>query len=65
MGIEVDEGYIITLENGKDYLLIQKFDNNFFAVEMIDDDIPSNKFYILKSFFDAQGDMCVEMAEEL
>ena len=65
MGIEVDEGYIITLENGKDYLLIQKFDNNFFAVEMIDDDKPSNKFYILKSFVDSQGDMCVEMAEEL
>lgn len=65
MGIEVDEGYIITLENGKDYLLIQKFDNNFFAVEMIDDDTPSNKFYILKSFVDSQGDMCVEMAEEL
>lgn len=65
MGIEIDEGYIITLENGRDYLLIQRFGANYFAVEMIDEETPSNKYYILKSFLDEQGDMSIEMVEQL
>lgn len=61
--ITLDEGYIITLEDGKEFLLLRQIKKYFFAVEMVDEEKMSNNYCLLKSFIDKEGDVCIQVAE--
>lgn len=63
-GICFDEGYIITVEDGREYLLIEKNDNYYFAVQMIDE-IPTNNYIILESSINSDGNWYIKIVEEL
>lgn len=61
--ITVDEGYIITIEDGKAFLLLRQIKNYFFAVEMVDEEKISNHYCLLKKVIDTEGDLCIQVAE--
>lgn len=61
--ITLDEGYIITIEDGKEFLLLRQIKSYFFAVEMIDEEKMSNNYCLLKKFIDQEGDVCIQVAE--
>lgn len=64
MEIEFDEGYIITIDNGKEYLLIQRVEDYFFAVEMLDEENTSNNYIIIRTHQDTHGGVFAEIVEE-
>lgn len=47
--ITLDEGYIITIEDGKEFLLLTQIRNYFFAAEMVDEEKMSNNYCLLKT----------------
>lgn len=61
--IIIDEGYIITIEDGKEFLLLRQIKNYFFAVEMVGEDEMSNNYYLLKKSIDTDGDVCIQVEE--
>lgn len=61
--ITIDEGYIITIEDGKAFLLLRQIKNYFFAVEMVDEENISNHYCLLKKVIEKEGDVCIRVAE--
>ena len=61
--ITLDEGYIITIEDRKEFLLLRQIKNYYFAVEMIGEDEMSNNYYLLKKSIDSEGDVCIQVEE--
>lgn len=62
MDFEVEEGYAITLENGQEYLLIERTEEGFLAVGL-DEDTPNDKYYKFKEY-EEDGEYYMEIVDE-
>ena len=50
--IEVDVGYIITLDDGRKMLLLERTDDGYYAVGVDGDDNPDDTLFVLREYWE-------------